>query len=108
MTLLNVNISKDIKPTIARLVDVKRQLKELESQKAQLEKIETELKEQVSEYMRDNNYKTWDDETTTITIKDSYIRKDFDKARFASEHKDLYENYLKDTSVKESMIVKLK
>ena len=108
MTLLNVNITKDRSTEIARLIEVKRQLNALDEQKKTLEKVKDELEPVVSEWLRSNNYKTWENESATITIKDSYIRRDFDKTRFATEHKDLYENYLKDTNVKESMTVKLK
>ena len=108
MTLLNVNITKDLSTEIARLIEVKRQLNALDEQKKTLEKVKDELEPVVSEWLRSNNYKTWENESATITIKDSYIRRDFDKTRFATEHKDLYENYLKDTNVKESMTVKLK
>lgn len=108
MTLLNVNISKDIRPTIERLVEVKRQLREIEERKSQLEKIEDELKPVISQYMRDNNYKTWENESASITLKDSYTRNDFDKAKFQKENPDIYSKYLKETCVKESMSVKLK
>lgn len=108
MTILNLNISKDITAQIKRLVEIKRQLAELDERKKRLEGIEDELKPQIIEWLRNNNYKSWQDDEVTLTLKDSYIRRDFDKARFQKENPDAYNQYLKDTTVKETMSVKIK
>jgi len=80
----------------------------LTNKKKALEAKEAELRQAIKEEMQANNIKTFDDGVVSITIKDGYIRQDFDKTKFQAENPELYRMYLKNTNVNSTMIVKIK
>ena len=102
------NIGKSKASEIEQLVNIKKKIDELDKQKKALEEKEAELRQAIKEEMQANNIKTFDDGNVSITIKDGYIRHDFDKAKFQAENPELYVKYLKDTNVNSTMIVKIK
>lgn len=49
----------------------------------------------------------WQGESISFTRKKGSVRKDFDKKAFEKDHPDLYKEYLKETSVAESVTLKV-
>ena len=89
------------------MAEIQKQINALDFQKKELEGKLSELKDIAAEDMRANGEKTHNTAQATFTLKDSYIRHDFDKARFQKDNAELYDKYLKDTEVKGSMSIKI-
>ena len=108
MTMQFFNLGKARQTEVERLISVRRKLAALDAQKKELEAEEAELKDVIKEEMKANNVKTYDNGIISITLKDGYIRHDFDKERFRAYNAELYNKYLKDVEVNGSMLIKIK
>lgn len=104
MTIPFLNNGKSI---YDQMVELQKQINVLDYEKKELETKLSELKERAMEDMRANGEKTHNTPQATFTLKDGYIRHDFDKARFQKDNVELYDKYLKDTEVKGSMSIKI-
>ena len=51
---------------------------------------------------------TWKGDKVSITRKTASVRKSFDKDRFEKDYPGVYENYIKETPVSESLLIKIK
>lgn len=83
------------------IVDIESQLKSLEEQK-------NNIREGVMRAMVQAGIYSWKGDKISITRKTASSRESFDKARFAKEHPELYKNYVKETLVGESIMIKIK
>lgn len=78
---------------------------------AEIKKAETMKKELVSRFlqmMQENNAKKWETDNLVITRVLGGTQKKFDSERFKEEQAELYEKYLKDVTVSESIRFKIK
>lgn len=83
------------------IVDVETQLKSLTEQKKALTEGAMRAMVQAGLY-------TWKGENVSITRKTATTRKSFDKDRFEKDYPGVYENYIKETPVSESLLIKIK
>lgn len=83
------------------IIDVEQQLKVLTEQK----KVLTEglMKAMVKEGLY-----SWKGDRVSITRKTASARKSFDKERFEEDYPGVYEKYIKETPVSESLLIKIK
>lgn len=79
------------------------QIQGLKQQLAELETVENEFKQVFMEKMKENNIKSFDLGGIKITYVAPTIRKSFDSKKFELENKEVYEQYLKENPVKESL-----
>jgi hypothetical protein len=83
------------------IVDIEQQLKVLTEQKKAL--TEGLMKAMVKEGLY-----SWKGDRVSITRKTASARKSFDKDRFEEDYPGVYENYIKETPVSESLLIKIK
>ena len=83
------------------IVDVETQLKALTEQKKALTEGAMRAMVQAGIY-------TWKGEQVSITRKTASTRKSFDKDRFEKDYPGIYENYIKESPVSESLLIKIK
>lgn len=89
------------KDAYALLIDLERRIKELK-------KIQEETRERLLEEMELKGIKKVDTPMLSITYKASYDKESFETKRFREEHPDLYDEYIKISSVKPSVQIKMK
>lgn len=83
------------------IVHVETQLKALTEQKKALTEGAMRAMVQAGIY-------TWKGEQVSITRKTASTRKSFDKDRFEKDYPGIYENYIKESPVSESLLIKIK
>lgn len=83
------------------IVDIEQQLKVLTEQKKAL--TEGLMKAMVKEGLY-----SWKGDRVSITRKTASVRKSFDKDRFEEDYPGVYENYIKETPISESLLIKIK
>ncbi len=107
MTIGNLKFG-GVKDIYEQMTDIQKEINALDFQKKELADKLGALKEQAMTEMRVKGEKTHYTSTAIFTIKDSYVRHDFDKERFKAENGELYNKYLKDTEINGSMLIKIK
>ena len=83
------------------IIDIDRQEKAIKKAK---EEVWNALKEE----MEKKGVKKIESDDVVITYKESYDRESFDTKTFRKENEDLYDSYIKMTSVKSSIVIKVK
>lgn len=82
------------------IADIKRQADEAEARCAA-------LKEKLKAAMEAAGVKSWDTGVFKATVKAASTRKTFDSKKFQADHPDLYEQYIKETETKSSILITL-
>lgn len=82
------------------IADIKRQADEAEARC-------TALKEKLKAAMEAAGVKSWDTGVFKATVKAAGTRKTFDSKKFQTDHPDLYEQYIKETETKSSILITL-
>jgi regulator of replication initiation timing len=85
----------------SRIADFERKLKDIKE-------AEDKLKQGVLEEMQEKGILKIETEEMTISYKASYDRESFDSKKFREEYSDLYDSYVRMTSVKPSITIKVK
>jgi hypothetical protein len=106
MTIGNFIIGSS-KTIYDEMAEIQKEINAIDFQKKELTEKLDELKMKAAIEMQANGEKTHRTAQATFTIKDSYIRHDFDKARFQQDNAELFNQYLKDTEVKGGMSIKI-
>lgn len=83
------------------IVDIENQLKALTEQKKA-------LTEGIMKAMVNAGLYSWKGDNVSITRKTASTRKSFDKERFEADYPNVYDNYIKETPVAESLLIKVK
>ena len=83
------------------IVDVETQLKELKAK-------QEEIKEAAMRAMVKAGIYSWKGEKLSITRKTASTRKTFDKEAFEKDYPGVYDKYIKETPVAESLLIKIK
>ena len=81
--------------------EVEDTLRAFQVEKAKMDLLEKKIKEAMLKAMKENNVKSYESENVRITYKDATTRKSVDTQALKDE--GLYELYLKETPVKESI-----
>lgn len=84
------------------------QIAEFEKQMKELKTKEDELKQSILEEMESKNIIKLDSPELMITYVAPTDRETFDSKTFKAEHQDLYDEYVKMSSVKSSIRIKVK
>lgn len=71
------------------------------------EKKKKELQQTLHKAMELYNIKSWKTDSFTISRTEDTTREDFDKKKFQAEHPELYNQYIKNTTVKGGLRMKL-
>ena len=73
-----------------------------------IKKSEDALRERILEEMEKKGIKKVETDKMTVTYKAPYDKETFQSKEFRANHPDLYDEYIKITSVKSSVTIKLK
>lgn len=87
--------------TASKIAEFERKLKEIKE-------AEDELRQKILEEMESKGIKKIETEEMTITYKASYDKESFQSKDFKKDHADLYDSYVKMSTVKPSVTIKLK
>lgn len=79
----------------------------LETQIKALDAERKKLAEFLAEAMKEAGVKTWKSERLRLTIKDDTTRETFDSKAFKEEHPEMYGKYVKYSTVKGSLTIKI-
>lgn len=58
--------------------------------------------------MKEYGVKKWESDNLTLTLKDAYIRYTVDSKKLKEQHPDIYKECIKESKVKESLLINLK
>jgi hypothetical protein len=83
------------------IIDIESQLKQLTEQKKA-------ITDGVMKAMVQAGIYTWKGEKVSITRKTASTRKSFDKERFEKDYPGVYDKYIKESPVSESILIKIK
>ena len=90
--------------------EVSRKIAEFEKKLKALKEQEDELKQAILQEMEKQGIVKLEDETSGLSI--NYIaetyRESFDSKKFRDDHPDMYDDYIRMTSVKSSIRIKVK
>lgn len=93
---------------IAKLESIYREKKALEEQIKALEEEEEQIKAEVIAEMKKNAVKTHESLTIRVTYKSAGTSTRFDAKALEAENEEIYKKYLKTSTTKESLTIKLK
>lgn len=82
------------------IAEIKRQADEAEARCQ-------ELKDKLKEAMESAGIKSWDTGIFKATVKAASTRKTFDSKKFQADHPDMYQEYIKESETKSSIIITL-
>ena len=82
------------------IAEIKRQADEAEARCQQ-------LKDKLKEAMESAGIKSWDTGIFKATVKAASTRKTFDSKKFQADHPDMYQEYIKESETKSSIIITL-
>jgi hypothetical protein len=87
----------------ASFKECERQLIEALTFQAELDAKVSDLKQQLLTSMQENGIKKWESDSMVITRIFGTTRTTFDSKRFEMEHPDIYANYIKTSTTKDSI-----
>jgi predicted phage-related endonuclease len=96
--ITNNELELSTKNELAEILRIEKQIKERKE----------EIKNQILNEMEIKNIKKIETDNYTIIYKEQTEQERFDSIRFKKEHKDIYDEYIKFTTVKSSLLIKLK
>lgn len=88
--------------------EVSAKIASFEFQMKTIKKYEDELKAQILEAMEEHEIKKIDTEEITITYIPKSDRESFDSKRFRKDHPETFDDYVKISTVKPSVRIKVK
>lgn len=100
-------------PTVAdgalvKFRDMELEVARIESQLAELKAREDFLKSGLLKLMQENNKESWTGEHIVLTRKMAYKRQSLDSKKIKEKYPDVYAECVKETTVNESLTIKLK
>lgn len=87
--------------------NVRKQLEIYEKQKIQYDLLKQQIQEDMTEAMEKNNITNFEKENISITYKKPSTRRTLDNKKIQSEMPEIYNRYLKETSIKGSFQIKV-
>ena len=93
---------------LAELADVETLIKSIEEQKKQAEARAADLRAAIMDAMKKNGVTSFDNERMKITYVAPYTRASVDTTRLKKDHPEIYSEYQKQTTVKESLKITIK
>lgn len=100
------NINEDV--MLSKTLQVCKAIETLENEKKQLDAEFEKLKTGLLELMKANGVKKFENEFIRLTYKEPTIRISLDSKKLKEEMPDVFENYKKESKVKESILIKIK
>ena len=87
--------------TASKIAEFERKMKEIKAQ-------EDELRARILTEMETNGIKKVESDEVTITYKDSYDKESFDTKTFKQDFPDLFDDYVKISACKPSIMIRVK
>lgn len=104
----NANIGILSDERLQTIYDIEKMIIRLDNEKKEAEQRKQELCAGLVGIFKDKGVKSLNTDKLVITYKEGYKRKSFDSKTFAAEHPEMYIQYQKESSVKESITIKIK
>lgn len=104
MELLMASESSPLVDVINEYESVTQALAEMK----ELKKKETDIRNELLKLMQQYDIKKIDNDDLVITVKEPHTRQSLDTKRFKEEQPELFDQYKKETVVKESLAIKIK
>ena len=101
LIIMNEGVALLSPETSAKIAECERKVKEIKE-------AEDALRTAILEAMESQGIKKLETPELTITYTEPTDREDFDKKKFRADNPDLYDEYVKFTTVKSSIRIKLK
>lgn len=92
--------AQELVAALEAIAEIKRQADEAEA-RCQL------LKDKLKEAMENAGIKSWDTGIFKATVKAASTRKTFDSKKFQADHPDMYQEYIKESETKSSILITL-
>lgn len=92
--------AQELVAALEAIAEIKRQADEAEA-RCQL------LKDKLKEVMENAGIKSWDTGIFKATVKAASMRKTFDSKKFQADHPDMYQEYIKESETKSSILITL-
>ena len=89
-------------------VEAKEKIYNFLKQKEEIEKQEKQLREEILKFFKENKILKIENEKFSIIYKSESQRETFDSKKFKNEHEDLYNEYVKFSNVKPSLLIRVK
>lgn len=103
---LGLQYTADSLPVLA--VEAERLIVDIESELKRLTEQKKALTDGVMKAMVQAGVYSWKGEHINITRKTASVRKSFDKERFETDYPNVYDKYIKETPVAESLLIKFR
>lgn len=87
-------------------MNVEERLISYEKLKVEMELIEKEIKEEIKELIEKNEDVKLDSDKISVSHKPGYVRKGFDDKKLKEDMFDVYERYVKEINVSDSISLK--
>jgi hypothetical protein len=103
---IDEKINEDV--MLNKTLQVCKSIEALENEKKQLDAEFEKLKTGLLELMKANGVKKFENDLIRLTYKEKSTRVSLDSKRLKEEQPEVFENYKKETEVKESILIKIK
>lgn len=101
-------ITNPVHPIPEAYQEMETQLVQILKEQKRYEAIAKEIKSKLTELLVSHNIKRMKSDNATYTLKEAYTKEVFDSARFKEDHPLLYDMYVKQSQVKDSILIKTK
>lgn len=99
----------EFKPELPKeTMPILQEIQQLEITAKAIAKKQTELKAALLDAMEKNNIKKWENDVIAITYSPPTTRNQLDSKKIKNDHPDIFEKYVKTSSVKSSIRITLK
>lgn len=93
---------------LKKLGDIELGIANLKLQMEKLQEQEKEIKSALLEVFKKHGVKKWESDIITVTIKSAYTKSQLDNAGLKEKHPKIYNKFLKDVQVGESVVITVK
>ena len=90
-----------------QIYDIEERIIKLENDTKAAKAMKEKLCAGLMRVFKDKGMRSFRTDRLEIKVKDAYKRSSFDSKRFKEEHADMYDNYMKETTVSESLTIKI-
>ena len=99
---------EDYNQMLTLATEIEREIVSLEKRSKELKSMQDEMKDVMMRVMDENGVKCWETDTIKVTRKADSQRQTSDSARLKADNEELYKKYIKTSTVKGGVLIKIK